>query len=52
MWYDLVRLDSVKVEFLVDLSYYLNVLMGVKLGDVFYVSESRGVGFFNVLFAE
>ena len=50
--YDSARLDSAKVEFLVDSSHHPNALTGAKPGDVFHVSEPRGVGFSNVLFAE
>ncbi|CEG01848.1 unnamed product [Ostreococcus tauri] len=50
--YDSARLDSAKVEFLVDERTDAAALTGAKPGDVFYVSEPLGCGFSNVLFAD
>jgi|Transcript_6403 hypothetical protein len=50
--YDSARLDSAKVEFLVDAGTHPAGLTAAKPGDVISVSKPLGSGFTNVLFAE
>ena len=50
--YDSSRLDSAKVEFLVDLKTHPNALTAAAPGFTFSVSAPSGGGFSNVLFAE
>ena len=50
--YDSARLDSAKVEFLVDGEHHPKALVSAQPGDSFKVSEPHGSGFSNVLFAE
>jgi hypothetical protein len=50
--YDSARLDSAKVEFLVDSATHPVGLTAAKPGDVISVSKPLGSGFTNVLFAE
>jgi hypothetical protein len=50
--YDSARLDSAKVEFLVDAETHSPRLYAAAPGDTFTVSAPAGGGFSNVLFAE